>query len=381
MSGDPVVIVGAGPVGLVAALRVAQTGAVVRVLEKRNGLSRASMASTFHPATLEILSRLGVWSPELGAGIVVPNVQYRDRDAGVLAEFHLDLLADETAFPYRLHLEQAELTPILLAALEAMPNARVEFGAEVVGLTQDPDGVDLEVRYGERVETVRADVVLAADGSRSRVRDLLDIAFEGEAYATRVLRLMTPADLDRSMPGVAALSYVYHGERSCSLLRMHDCWRIIFRVPATMSDDDALDPAWHAELIAEHLPVEAEALGDIQTDIFAVGKRVAARYALGRVVLLGDAAHITNTRGGMNMNCGIHDAWTLGAAAGAGDMAALHAAAKARRQVAVNQLIPRTDRTVAPGQDWREGVLAYARDPRAARAYLREACMLDMVER
>ncbi|MEZ6023775.1 MAG: NAD(P)/FAD-dependent oxidoreductase [Hyphomonadaceae bacterium] len=383
MTRAPVAIVGAGPVGLCLALRIAQCGAPVVVLEKREALSKASKASTFHPPSLEVLHALGVWTPGQG-GEIVDRVQFRERDAGVVAELNLSLLAGETPFPHRLHLEQAELTPLLLVALRRR-GVEVLFGAEFEALTQTTAGVSLAYLVGGAVKTLMASAVVGADGARSRMREAIGATFEGADYASRVLRLMTKAALEEDIPGLAPLTYLFARDGSISLLKMPDCWRIILRVPAELSDDAVLDPAWFEAELAKFLPVSRARLGEIGADVFAVGKRVASRYADGRAFIIGDAAHITNTRGGMNMNCGIHDAWALGARLAevwnSGDLEPALACAAARRKVALEQLIPRTDRAVVKAGAWMEQVRALASDADAARLYLRETSMLDMAER
>lgn len=381
--GAPIVVIGAGPVGLCLALRIAQSGAAVLVLEKRAGLSKASKASTFHPPTLEILNALGVWDESGRQGQVVSRVQFRDSAAGVAAEFDLALLADETQFPFRLHLEQAGLTPILLAALERHPLAQVRFGAEAAGLTQHPDGVQVRLASGDVVE---AALVVGADGAHSAVRDWISAAFEGADYPSRVLRLMTRAPLDVLCPGAAPLTYLFSGAESCSFLKMSDCWRIILRAPAALSDAVVLSRDWWGKMLPLFFDCPLERLEPIEADVFTVGKRVAQRYHDGRVFIVGDAAHITNTRGGMNMNCGIHDAWALGERLarvwrGEAELALAQACADARRAVALEQLIPRTDRSVIGGGAWLEQVRALAADETASRAYLLETSMLDMAER
>lgn len=369
-----VIVAGAGPVGLTAALSLAEAGIPVTVLEKRAGLSAASLASTLHPPTLEILDDLGVLAPVMHLGQRAEAIQYRDPD-GVFAAFDMRDLVGESRFPFRLHLEQSHITPVMLDRLRASPHARVRFGCAVVGVAQDAAGVSVTLRDGE---VVRAGTLLAADGARSVVRGELGIGFEGIDYPDRILRVVTTDDLDRILPGIAPVTYAFNGARSVSFLRMRACWRIILRVPGEVPEAVALDEAWIGERFAAvvpgcSLPVVAG------TDTYGASRRVASRFQEGRVVLMGDAAHVTSTRGGMNMNCGIHDAAALAAAiAGGGDVPA---AAARRRDIAVRCLLPRTDRTVSGGADWTAHLRETARDPEATRAYLHGAAMLDMLDR
>jgi 2-polyprenyl-6-methoxyphenol hydroxylase-like FAD-dependent oxidoreductase len=369
------IVAGAGPVGLTAALVLARGGAEVTLLEKRDGLNTASRASTFHPPTMEILDRLGSVAPLLDEGALVDRIQYRTPE-GVFAEFPLSLLAGETRFPFRRHLEQARVTTALLARLAALPNATLRFGAEVAGVAQDAAGVRVALADGG---TLPAEVLVAADGARSAVRAALGIGFPGTTYPHRVLRLMTGEDLTRLLPGLAPISYLHHAGRSLSFLRMPDCWRIIIRVPPETPDTAALDDAWILAQLRDCLPAWDAVPRTTHRDLYAASRHLAERFHHGRVFLLGDAAHLTNTRGGMNMNAGIHDAWSVARALLSGGLPAAAAAAEERRRIARDLLLPRTDRSVAGGEGWLERVRATAADPAAARAFLREGAMLDMV--
>jgi 2-polyprenyl-6-methoxyphenol hydroxylase-like FAD-dependent oxidoreductase len=370
-----VIVAGAGPVGLTAALTLARGGAEVMLLEKRDGLNTASRASTFHPPTMEILDRLGAVAPLLAEGVLVDRIQYRAPD-GVFAEFPLAMLASETRFPFRRHLEQARVTPALAAGLAGLPNAALRFGAEVVGVAQAPDGLRVSLADGT---TLGADALVGADGGRSAVRQALGIGFPGITYAQRVLRLMTTDDLTLLLPGLAPISYLHHEGRSLSFLRMPECWRIIIRVPPETPDAAALDDAWILARLRDCLQAWDRVPATIHRDVYAASRHLAERLHTGRAFLAGDAAHLTNTRGGMNMNAGIHDAWAIAQALLAGGVPAAQEAAETRHAVARDLLLPRTDRSVSGGEGWLERVRATAAEPDAARAFLREGTMLDMV--
>lgn len=378
---NEVLIAGAGPVGLTAALALAQAGVDVTVAEKRPALSAASRASTFHPPTLAILHRLQVLDEVHHRGQVADRVQYRTATGGIFAEFPLSALEGETAFPYRLHLEQAQVTPIILDRLRSHRHARVLFDAEVQQVTQRGPRVVVRVRHGAGHETLDGDYLIAADGSRSDVRNALGIGFEGEDYPDKILRVMTSDDLDILLPGIAPVTYLWNGAKSVSFLRMPDCWRIILRVPRDVDDAQALDPDWILARLREVMPHIERLPAVVMKDVYAVSKRVATRYRDGRVLLAGDSAHVTNTRGGMNMNCGMHDAYALTRAiveATGNDARIVEDASDERRRVATQMLIPRTDRNVAGGDAWLSQVREMARDRAKTVSHLRTTAMLDM---
>ncbi len=385
-STDRVLIAGAGPVGATAALALAQRGVPVTVFEKRHERNTASKASTFHPPTIEIWDRLGVADEPLARGLKVRTIAFLDRDTGLAARFDLGVLSDQTRFPHRLHFEQPELTRVMLEKLATYPNAQIRFDHEVLGACTIGSHAVLRVRsaYGEHDE--RGAFAIGADGAWSAVRESLGIAFEGADYTHRVLRVMTPLDLTTLDPDYAPVSYIYAGDRSASLLAGRDNWRVVIRIADDVDDTRALSDAFIAEQVREFLPLGNRTLPVVFRDIYGASRRVATAYYAGRVALCGDAAHLTNTRGGMNMNCGIHDAIVLAqsvaaALVGADPIAKLAAYAADRRAVALDKLIPRSDRNVSAGHERLAEMCAIAADRERAHAYLMTTTMLDIAPR
>ncbi|NGM24124.1 FAD-dependent monooxygenase [Roseomonas stagni] len=371
-----ILIAGAGPVGLTLALALHQRGIAVRVLEKREGLSTASRASTFHPPTLDALDSLGVLKPLLPGGVRIDRILWRRVDDGSAATIDLGILAAETGFPHRWHREQQDVTPALLAAL---PAGTVRFNAGAAALSQDSHSVTVTAADGTRH---RARYAIGCDGAGGAIRALAGIEAETNDYAHRVLRLLTPLDLRDHIPGLDGLGYLYDATGSCSLLRMPKVWRLIFRVAPEMSDEAALAEDHARARIARFLP----ALRDLPIegrDVYGVKRAMALSYRAGRVLLAGDAAHLTNTRGGMNMNAGIHDAMTLAATLDAvlrgAPEALLQSWAEPRLRTVRDALLPRTDARVAASPADEVARMA-ALTPAETLTWAREASMLDIAK-
>src|SRR5574339_73331 len=137
----PVVIAGAGPTGLMCALALACQGVRVVVCEAEPSLTHDLRAGTFHPPTQEMMAPYGITERMHEHGLQVRRWQIRSRRGGMVAEFDLGVLAGDTPYPYRLHLEQHRLTPIQLDALRREPNAEVHFGHRITGFEQKAGSV------------------------------------------------------------------------------------------------------------------------------------------------------------------------------------------------------------------------------------------------
>lgn len=303
----PVIIAGAGPVGMTAAADLVRQGIPVTVLEKSSALSMESRASTFHPPTLDLLDDLGFAKPLIAQGLKAPKVQYGSTVEGELGTFDFSAISDLTRHPYRLQAEQFKLTRIILDALQGNPLFDIRFNTEVSALAQDASGVEVTTGAGD---TLRSEWLIGADGANSVVRRHQDIEFEGFTWAERFLVVTTSADIASARPGVTSVSYWADPQRWHFLLRIIGAWRVMLPVPAEMSDDEARSPDYAKASLASVLPAELAAPIEHVT-LYRVHQRVATRFRQGRTFLAGDAAHINNPLGGMGMNGGLHDALNL----------------------------------------------------------------------
>lgn len=389
MNADSCVLVaGGGPVGLVAALALAESGVPVRLFEAEPDIAEDLRASTFHPPTLDMLERFGITAELLAHGLVCPSWQVRMHPSGERVVFDLSMLAGDTRHPYRLQCEQWKLARAALARLRAHPNAEVAFGARVERVTQDEQGVAVEA--GGTRATGR--FLVAADGARSTIRTALGIGFEGSTYPETTLLCATTFPFHDHLEGLSHVNYCWKDGGTFSLLRLPGLWRCSFYPRPGESVEDALaDEALRAQL-GEIVP-DAAAAPILARRPYRIHRRIAARYRDGRVFLAGDAAHLNSPSGGMGMNGGVHDALNLAdklARVWRGEPAALlDRYEPERRPIALAEIIAQADanrarmqeRDPARRREILTGLQAIAADPVRCREHLLRTSMIAGLRR
>src|SRR4051812_46866065 len=212
-----VVVAGAGPVGLTAALLLANRGIAVTVAEAEASLSDELRASTFPPPTLDMLEPYGITAQMRAAGLVSPTWQVRMHPSGERAVFDLSVLAGETGHPYRLQCEQSKYCRFVHAALSAYPHVTVLFSTAVTGPRQTADSVEVET---SEAGILGADYVIGADGARSAVRSALGIALSGDIYPETTILATTRFPFHAHLDGLSNVSYCWKPGGTFSLLRL-----------------------------------------------------------------------------------------------------------------------------------------------------------------
>lgn len=382
-------VVGAGPVGCVAAATLAARGIRVTLFEAASELPTELRASTFHPATLELLHRFDLVDELIARGLVAERFAYRDRRIGQVASFDLGAIADVTRYPFRLQCEQYKLCEILLDRFAADELINVRFGSEAAGAIDHGDSATLQLSDGTEIDF---DAVFAADGAASNIRKSLGLTFDGMTYEDRYIIVSTPFELADHLPDLAYVNYVSDPDEWMVLLRTVDLWRALFPVPADESDAEALSD----EACQRRLQAVVARPGQYEVahrTIYNVHQRVTDTFRIGRVVLAGDAAHVNNPLGGMGMNGGVHDAVLFGAGLAAvlqGDVAdeRLDHYASLRRQLAIDFVKRHTHQNAvslsaaepAARQKALDATVARAGDPAEARAFLLQASMLSALQ-
>lgn len=297
-----VVVVGAGPTGLLLAGDLATAGLRVTVLEKRGAESNLTRAFAVHARTLEALDARGVADELIASGTALGSLR-------LFGRVQVELGSLPTRFPFVLITPQSNTERVLQErALKA--GATILRGAEVVGLRQDGEGVSLEVGGNGGTTTHRARYAVGTDGVRSTVRDLLGIPYPGESVISSVL--LADVRLEREPAETLTVGATEHG--FAFLAPFGDGWyRVI---------------AWdRARQLPDGAPVTLSEVADITRTVLGVDhglhdprwmsrfhsdERQVPNYRSGRVFLAGDAAHCHSPAGGQGMNTGLQDAANLG---------------------------------------------------------------------
>ena len=316
-------VVGAGPAGLVAGITLARYGINVLVIDKRDGTSALSRTLVISTRGMELMRQ---WGLEDAVRAGAPDVILRawvtaDLACGEGTEMPLGQPSDEEAAavsPSRpAWAPQDHHEPILLAHLRQLQAATVRFGHELTALSQDQAGIHAVLTDRQTAATTQVDAryVIAADGAHSRVREQLAIAMDGPGHLADYER----AEFCAPLAGVAGdrryALYVITRPDAGGVLAQRgrgDRWgisreRIAGQPRLTdLGENELVDLIARAAGVGD-LPVRIERLSS-----FPFAAQIAERYRRGRAFLVGDAAHRMTPRGGTGMNTAIQDSFDLG---------------------------------------------------------------------
>ncbi len=314
-SADRVLIAGAGPVGLIAALKLSREGIPVTLFESGDRLYDDPRAATTHPATLEMLEDLGVAKEAEEVGLVCKDFCFWDRPTGdLVARFDHSLLADETRFPYVVQCEQFKLSKIVEKKLEAFADTEILFSHEVTGLDDKGDEVVVDVTTPDGPKQFTGRYLIGSDGGRSVVRKSADIPFEGFTYPERFIVFTTPYNFQQNKD-FSYRNYFADPDEWCNLFKVAadgppGLWRTVFPTRDEETDEEVMSDESIQARLAKFFPKDGE-YDVVHRNIYVTHQRVAQTFRKGRVMLAGDSAHVNNSIGGMGLNGGIHDAVSM----------------------------------------------------------------------
>lgn len=308
MSSGSVLVVGAGPVGLLNALGLARQGVQVELLEAEPAIVDSPRAMVYHWSVLDGLERLGVLEDAEQIGFRKQDYCYLVFKTRERIEWSLAPLAEHTAHPYNLHLGQNKLAEIVLAHLLKLPNFRVHWNTRVTGLEQDAEGVTVRAESGGQAREFRAGWLIGADGARSAVRQGLDLPFEGMTWPERFVATNVRYDFERH--GYARSTLMIDDQYGAIIAKIDETglWRCTYCESADLPEDEVLQRM--PEVFKVILPGATD-LELVQHSPYRMHQRSAPRYRVGRVLLAGDAAHSTNPTGGLGLTSGLFDTYVL----------------------------------------------------------------------
>lgn len=295
-----VVVVGAGPTGLMLACELALAGVSVQVLEERASTPNITRAFAVHARTLELLDARGMAEDLVPRGVQVfeiappggSTIDLRD----LPGRYAMLLIVPQSGTEQVLEARAGEL---------GVPIVR---GAEVVALSQDGDGVTVQTAGGE---TIRAKYVAGCDGAHSTVRKLVGIDFAGKQYETHILL----ADVALSRAPSDTLTGVTNERGVVLMIPFGDGWFRAIAWDRLREQAPLAEPVTLDEIRKSFMRVAGEDFGMTEmrwSSRFLSERRQARHYRSGRVFIAGDAAHVHSPLGGQGMNTGIGDAMNLG---------------------------------------------------------------------
>jgi 2-polyprenyl-6-methoxyphenol hydroxylase-like FAD-dependent oxidoreductase len=308
MSDDSVLVAGAGPVGLLTALGLARSGVRVTVLESEPAIVNSPRAIVYHWSVLDGLERLGILEDAKRIGLVKQDYMYRIFRTGESICWSLTALADHTAHPYNIHLGQNRLAEVALEHLRRLPGTSVLWNTRVTGLVQDASGVTVQASTPEGPRELRAGWVVGADGARSAVRQALALEFPGTTWPERFVATNVRYDFRRL--GLALATLMIDPQYGAIIVKIDNSglWRCTYCEDASLPEEGVLErmPAYFRAILEPGTGYEL-----MQYSPYRMHQRAAERFHVGRVVLAGDAAHVTNPTGGLGLTSGMFDCFVL----------------------------------------------------------------------
>jgi 2-polyprenyl-6-methoxyphenol hydroxylase-like FAD-dependent oxidoreductase len=307
---SPVLIVGAGPVGLTMAAELARYGIQVRLIDRSPHPTTTSKALVVWSRTLELMDRMGCTQSFLEAGLRARAAAMRTGKT-VLGRSGFDDIA--SPYDFALMIPQNETERLMTAHLASF-GVKVERQVELRGFTQSDDRIFARLSHADgHDETFEASWLIGCDGAHSAVRHELGVAFEGVAQGDDWMLADVHLEGD-SRPPVDEISVYFHRDGPFVIFPITETRA---RVIATVGKTDPAHPRPDPTLAEVQAMIDSRAEGGFRAldpiwlANFRINERKVREYRRGRVFLAGDAAHVHSPAGGQGMNTGMQDAINL----------------------------------------------------------------------
>lgn len=305
-TGKRVIIVGAGPTGLITALGLARQGAQVTVIDRERDILRWPRAMVYLSSTLKVLDELGLLESAQKVAAWGYEYNLRFMMSGTVGRLNFRDVEDLTPYAYNLHFGQDLLAEIVLEAFLKLPGTALLWDTVFDTVLESDEQVMVSVLTAEGPRTLEADWLIGADGARSSVRKELDIAFEGFTWDEVFMATNVIYDFDKH--GYAPSTMLANGDNWAVIAKIDNNhqWRIAYGEAGELSEEERL--ARIPERIQQFFPDPEQPYELLMANSYRVHQRSASTYRQGRVLLAGDAAHATNPIGGLGFTSGIQDA-------------------------------------------------------------------------
>jgi 2-polyprenyl-6-methoxyphenol hydroxylase-like FAD-dependent oxidoreductase len=307
--GRRVLMVGAGPTGVLTALGLAQAGAEVTIIEREPDIVGSPRATVYMASTLKVLDELGLLEEARQSGAIGYEFNQHFKLTGHICRMDHRLIADLTPYAYTLHFGQDELAQLALRHFRALPGTHVQWNTSFAALTPHGDVVSVELETPAGRRTGEFDWVIGADGARSAVRPAMGASFDGFTWPETFMA--TNVYYDFESLGWVHSNMVADADNWAVVARLNrqeHFWRISYSESGELGEEQRL--ARIPERYRIFLPDSRHWQLD-RANSYRVHQRSASQYRIGRVLLAGDAAHATNPIGGMGLTSGIQDASAL----------------------------------------------------------------------
>jgi 3-(3-hydroxy-phenyl)propionate hydroxylase len=304
----PVVVVGAGPVGLAMALELALQQIPVVLIDKKNEIGKGSRAVCFAKKTLEIFAKHGVLEKILTKAEAWKTLYIYQKDKLIFTHHYQD---DTASVPAYANLQQYYLEEYLKESVKNSSAINFLEGYELIDITANEEKNILLVKHEGRLKEIFAKYVIAADGVNSFVRQKLNIGFKGKFFPEKFLIIDAKINLDKASARYFWFDPSFHPGKTVLMLKQPDnIWRIDFQLDPNADEKFELQPERLHARLQRMLGEEIEF--NIQwSSIYNFRCRKAERFREKNVFLIGDAAHQVSPFGARGANSGIQDAENL----------------------------------------------------------------------
>ncbi|KEF60689.1 uncharacterized protein A1O9_02250 [Exophiala aquamarina CBS 119918] len=308
-----VIVVGAGPVGLLTALLLAKKGIPVEILEAQSKVNESPRGLAYGLPAVKVLQRAGVLEETIKRGFIPKDVAWRHPDGEYIIGFNrLEALAD--GLPRSVVLPVGSLSTLLLEEVQKYSNATIHWGHRVIGVGQDDNNgwVDVEEHGSTLTKRLHAKFVIGCDGAGSAVRKALSGgSFPGYTWPQTLVAVNVSADFDKLE--FSDVQWIIHPENWFVIARIdkRGLWRVVYGEAPGLSAEEirARLPDRFRKTLPGHPEPEEYRIQNVTP--YTVHQRCAEKMRVGRVLMAGDAAHLNNPMGGLGLTTGVSDVGSL----------------------------------------------------------------------